>query len=162
MAPPVFRCSFQLSVLKIWVSFSVWMRILLNTFEKEKPSVCMQSSKLKTMLTISSEWECEYLQCSWLQKAPVPSSQLLRIIYTLESLLISLIWKRLWLLFPAGHLDGKFLAGEWSTLEQQSIKLMELGPVVSVLRVGLNIGELYLWALTSCLVFPVGCFYLVF
>lgn len=91
------------------------------------------------------------------------SSQLLRIIYTLESLLISLTWKRLWLLlFPAGHLDGKLPAGEWSILQRLSIKLMELGLVVSILRVGLNIDELYLWALTSYLVFSVSCFCLIF
>ena len=80
---------------------------------------------------------------------------------TLESVLISLTWKQLWsLLFTASHLDGnlKFLAGGFSILELQSIKMIELDPVVSVFTVGLNIGKLYLWALMSCLAFSVGCF----
>lgn len=44
---------------------------------------------------------------------------------------------------PASHLVGNpdFLGGEFSVLELLNVKLVELDPVVSVLTVGLNIGN---------------------
>lgn len=44
---------------------------------------------------------------------------------------------------PASHLVGNpdFLGGEFSVLELLNVKLIELDPVVSVLTVGLNIGN---------------------